>query len=330
MPSRSMLLGLGAGLLAALIWGGGAVVSRYLVLDRMDAIDLTFLRYAGCFPIALAVAFAAPQHARLGTLWWQTAILLLLAGPAYHLLLIYGYNFATAGAGALLVSGLLPIFAIAISTVLTARAPGIRAVAGTLLVALGLLIFANPKGGALSATGPATVEPAGIAVFVSAAFLWAVLNELIRRWRVSPLRLTVTLALWSPLFLPLYILLRPAEGLSAPWGELALQIVYHGVLVAFVGTLLFFYAVRLLGTEIAALLQASIPAVAAILGVLVLGEWITANQSVAIVLTVTGIMLASLSYGAGGSRRAGDPSRSASSSISDHPSPTRPRQETDR
>lgn len=329
MSSRTLLLGLGAGLLAALIWGGGAVVSRYLVLDRMDAIDVTFLRYAGCFPIALAVAFMAPQHARLGTLWWQTAVLILLAGPAYHLLLIYGYNFATAGAGALLVSGLLPIFAIAITTILTARAPGIRAVAGTILVALGLLIFASPIGGARLAAVPATVEPAGIVIFVTAALLWAILNELIRRWRVSPLRLTVTLALWSPIFLPLYLVLRPAGGLSAPWSELILQLIYHGVLVAFVGTLLFFYAVRLLGTEVAALLQATIPAIAAILGALILGEWIAANQAVAIIFTVTGIMLASLSYGANGLKRSASASALVAPPIADDASPAQPRQGAD-
>ena len=76
MTSRPMLLGIAAGMLAALIWGGGAVVSRYLVLNRLDPIDLTFLRYVGCLPIAALLALQAPARAHLALDWWQTALLL--------------------------------------------------------------------------------------------------------------------------------------------------------------------------------------------------------------------------------------------------------------
>jgi len=302
MTSRPMLLGIAAGMLAALIWGGGAVVSRYLVLNRLDPIDLTFLRYVGCLPIAALLALQAPARAHLALDWWQTALLVLLAGPAYHLLLIYGYQFATAGAGALLVSGLLPILAMTIGAATGGPWPGVRGLSGALLVALGLVVFANPTGPGLAA---ATIEPIGVAVFVIGAMMWALLNHLVRRWRVSPFSLTIALALWSPLFLPFYLAFRPEGGLAAPWHEIVLQVVYHGVLVAFVGTMLFFYAVRLVGSEVAAFLQAAIPAIAATLGAFVLGEWIDFNQAVAIVLTVSGIALASLGYGAQMKKAAG-------------------------
>ena len=39
----------------------------------------------------------------------------------------------------------------------------------------------------------ATVAIEGLVVFVSAAALWAVLNELVRRWKIDPLRLTISM-----------------------------------------------------------------------------------------------------------------------------------------
>ena len=290
MRSRAVTLGLAAGIIAAVIWGGGAVVSRYLVLDKFDPVTLTFLRYAGCIPVAIVVALIAPSSARLDLKWGQTAILFLLAGPAYQVLLIFGYRFATAGAGALLVSGLLPVFAILLGAITGGTAPSFRRLSGALLVVLGFVIFANSTGtGRLSSV----IEPTGVIVFVVAAMMWAVLNYVIALWRVSPLSLTVNLAIWSPLFLPLYIAFRPEDGLNAPWHEIMLQILYHGVLVAFVATILFFTAVRLVGSEVAAFLQAAIPAISVLLGAIFLQEWVDSYQAIAIVITVVGIALAS-------------------------------------
>jgi drug/metabolite transporter (DMT)-like permease len=75
-------IGLLCGLAAAVTWAGGAIVSRYLVTTRFSAIDLTLLRYLGCFPIALlAVAFDR-KRSMPDISWGRLAVLIALAGPS--------------------------------------------------------------------------------------------------------------------------------------------------------------------------------------------------------------------------------------------------------
>jgi drug/metabolite transporter (DMT)-like permease len=128
-------------------------------------------------------------------------------------------------------------------------------------------------------------------VFSTAALMWAVLNHLVRRWDIDPLRLTLTLALWSPLFLPIYLVAGRAPTLDTPLADLVLQIVYHGWLVALVATFLFFLAVRLAGPHFAATIQTLSPAFAVGLGALLLGERIDRVTFLGAVLTIGGVLL---------------------------------------
>jgi drug/metabolite transporter (DMT)-like permease len=116
---------------------------------------------------------------------------------------------------------------------------------------------------------------------------------LIRHWKIDPLKLTVALALWSPLFLPVYTSIRPWHALQGPAHELLLQFVYHGWLVAFAATLLFFIAVRFAGAPVAAALQALAPGVSAGFGAVLLAEPIGRIQIVGLAVTILGVMFAS-------------------------------------
>ena len=278
------ILGLLCAGVAALIWGGGAVVSRHLVTHSLDPLDLALLRYAGCFPIALLAVLGLGRRARLDLDWGRLAVLLMLAGPPYQLLLITGYAHATAGGGALLVSGLLPVFSFLIPLLSTNARPSPGVTLGAALAVAGLVVFnAGPAQAAFS--------DAGLFIFSLAAMLWAALNHLVRSWRIDPLRLTVALALWSPLFLPVYLVLRPSGFATAPPREIALQLVYHGWLVAFAATLLFFTAVRLAGLVTSSVLQALAPCLSAALGALLLAEPLSGQQQAGIAITTAGVML---------------------------------------
>ena len=195
-------IGIICGTLAALLWGGGAVVSRHLVTAHLDPMDMVLLRYAACFPIAVGLLIAFGRRVWLDVPLERLLILLLLAGPPYHLLLTTGYEQATAGAGSLLVGGLLTVFSLAVPLAFNSAKPSANAVLGAALACVGLAIFA--VGGVSQA-----VTANGFAIFSSAALCWAILNALIRHWQIEPLKLTVALALWSPLFLPIYTSIRP-------------------------------------------------------------------------------------------------------------------------
>jgi len=282
IPVQSQFaVGVICGLAAALIWGGGAVVSRHLVTANLDPADLTLLRYIGCFPVALVLAFVMGERFLLAIPWPRLLVLLLLAGPLYHALVVTGYRYATAGAGALLLSGLLPIFALGLTCTINGRALSWIAAGGLVAVIAGLILF----------SGGASVSVAGIGIFAAAALAWAILNECVRRWHVDALKLTVTLALFSPLFIPFYLLGQPTPSLAAPAGELVLQLAYHGWLVAIGATALFFASVRLAGAPAAAILQTLSPAFSAGLGAAILCEPLMLVQGLGLILTLLGVLV---------------------------------------
>lgn len=280
-----VIKGLAAGVVAALIFAGGAVVSRHLVSSGYDAIDLTLVRYFGCFPVAVMVLLAMPERLRLDVSWPRLLALLAVGGPPYHALLLTGYGHATSGAGALLVTALVPVLGLVISWTMLREVPRWQAVIGAMLVLTGLCVF-----GGLGVSSSVTAT--GLLLFALAALAWAVLNHLVRVWRVDPLRLTIALAVWAPLFMPFYLLLKPS-GLAelAPSGALALQLAYHGLLVAFVATLLFFAAIRLAGAHRAASMLALVPPFAALLGAALLGELLGTVEAIGAAMAVCGIAL---------------------------------------
>jgi drug/metabolite transporter (DMT)-like permease len=280
--------GMLAGLAAALLWGGGSVVSRHLVSQKLDPMDLALLRYIGCFPIAAVALFLYRDRVRLDTTWLRLAVLLLLAGPPYHVFVIGGYAHATAGAGALIITGLMQVFSLAVPLVLVGLRPGAAPLLGAALAILGLAVFSTDMASGFS------FSPIGLAVFTIAALGWALLTYFVRLWKIDPLQLTNALALWSPLFLPFYLWFQPLPNFAGPISETLLQLIYHGVLVAYGATLLFFVAVRHLGISTAAVIQALAPGLAAVMGAVLLGEQLSATRLVGIAIVIAGIVVTSI------------------------------------
>lgn len=281
----NVVSGIASGLTAAILFAGGAVVSRHLVSAGHAPLDLTLVRYLGCFPFAVLALAAMPASLRLDVSWPKLLALLAVGGPPYHVLLLSGYAHATSGAGALLVTALVPVLGLAVSWTLCRERPRWQAALGASLVLAGLIVF-----GGLATT--AAFTPAGLAIFTAAALTWAVLNHLVRIWRVDPLRLTLALALWAPLFLPFYLVSSPTGIASlSPSADLLLQLVYHGIIVALGATLLFFAAIRNAGADRAAALLALVPPIAAAMGVSFLGEAFTATEALGTAITVCGIVL---------------------------------------
>lgn len=277
-----------AGLAAALLWGGGSVVSRHLVSQKLDPMDLALLRYIGCFPIAAVALYFFRDRVRLDISWFRLGVLLLLAGPPYHVFVIGGYAHATAGAGALIITGLMQVFSLAVPLLLVGTRPGLAPVIGATLAILGLGVFSTDMASGFSFT------PVGLAIFSVAALGWALLTYYVKLWKIDPLQLTNALALWSPLFLPLYLLLRPNPDFSGPISETLLQLVYHGMLVAYGATLLFFVAVRHLGISTAAVIQALAPGLAACMGAMLLGEVLSVTRTIGMLIVIAGIIVTSV------------------------------------
>lgn len=290
------LAGVLAGLAASAFWAGGSVVSRsFMVTASVPPEDLALLRYAGAFPAAFALVLLLPRRVRSDIPLSRLLVLLLLAGPLYQALLIWGYRYATAGSGALLVTGMVPVFSLGLALLPFGRVRPVflSTMAGALLVVVGLLVYA------LAAPATLAIQPMGIAIFATAAAMWALLNVLVAKWSIEPRRLTIALVLFSPLFLPLWFLQPHATGptpqlFDMPWRDVALQVVVHGWLGAIVATTLFLFCVRATGAPTAAILQAVTPAFAAGFGEIALGEHLLPLQLAGMALVILGMVLATL------------------------------------
>jgi drug/metabolite transporter (DMT)-like permease len=273
-----------SGIAAAAIWGGGSVVSRYLVSNGANPVDLTLIRYLVCFPLGLIAVLVWPA-ARPRIPLPRLLVLTLLAGPPYQFLLLAGYGHATAGAGALLVTGLMPVAACIIGWLSPGPRPAPEVWIGAGIGLAGLALFAQGLSGA-------HLDARGVLVFSTAAVAWALLGRCARAWTVDPLQLTVALALSSPLFLPAWYLITGGSVPSIDTAHLLLQGLYHGTFVAFVATVLYLFSIRGAGAETAACLQAATPVFAALLGAGILDEPLAPTQAAGAVIVTLGIAIA--------------------------------------
>src|SRR5262249_10317277 len=94
-------------------------------------------------------------------------------------------------------------------------------------------------------------------------------------------------------YLPVYIAWRGAALAQAPLPDLAIQIVFQGVLVTVVSLLLYGHALALLGAPRGAAFASLVPALAALTAIPLLGEWPSASAWLAIVIISAGVYLAS-------------------------------------
>ena len=99
---------------------------------------------------------------------------------------------------------------------------------------------------------------------------------------------------WSAaLFLPVYLFFGLSRLNHASANEIALQVIYQGVLMSGVAIITFNRVVSLLGSSAATAIIALVPAVASLLAVPILGETPSGIECAAIVIIVVGVLLAS-------------------------------------
>ena len=124
--------------------------------------------------------------------------------------------------------------------------------------------------------------------FLIATTCWATYGLLLKRWMVPPIVAVSTLAVFSALiYWPIYLTILPKGIHSAPWNLIILECVYQGIVAAIIATFCYAYAIQTLGTAIASLTLAAVPAITAILGVI----WLNENLSV---FVIAGVVLVTL------------------------------------
>ena len=220
--------------------------------------------------------------------WRKGLLLCLLWGAPFVLLVALGLRLTSAAQAASVAPAAMPVFAGMVSGIVLGERQGVPRWLGYGAIVLGLALLV----GTGDAIHDAPSIP-GLAALLGAAFLWAIYTVVFRRSGLSAMQAAALVCIWSAvLFLPVYVVLGLSRFALASPSELALQVLYQGVLMSCLATVAFNRAVALLGPSAATAIIALLPAVASLLAVPILGEIPVAAQWVAIIMIGLGVWLA--------------------------------------
>ena len=275
------------GLAAVSIWSGWIVVSRLGLRTSLTPWDIAALRF-GVAGILLA-PYVLRKGLALDRLGWPGLAAIVLGGAAPVLLANAGLLFAPAAHAGALFPGVMPLMvALLAAALLQERFTAAKKV-GFALIVPGVLIVAWGSGGEVG-----SLQNVGDGLFLGAALAWACYTVAMRKARLDGLHAAAISAVGSMiLYLPVFVFLPASTLATAPWGDVALQAVVQGVFTAIISLLLYGRAVSILGASSGAAFAALCPAMTALLGIPVLGEWPSMPDWVAICLISAGVYIVS-------------------------------------
>jgi drug/metabolite transporter (DMT)-like permease len=288
-----LVLAVGAGLVAMLLYAGQFVLSRWSIQRTLSLWDLAAIRFTAAGLLLLPVVLRHGLADAAGVGWGRSLVLTITAGGPYTLIMFAGLAYAPAGHGAVIIPGVTPVVSTVLVWLWEGERPWRWRVVGLALVVLGLVLVGWP--GVSGAAGEGAWL--GDLLFLVAGVLWGVFTALARRWRVEPLRATAMVWTLALAYVPIYALVAGPRLLEAPGGEVLFQALYQGVGVAVLALILYAWAIRVLGAPRAALFMPLVPVLGMLLAVPVLGEIPAAVQLVGIAAVSAGMTLAAFRAG---------------------------------
>lgn len=276
------------GLATALIWGAQPVVAAFGYRAGLTALDLTMLRFLASGLLMLPFFLCHSPAKACGIGWTRAAVLILLAGPVYNLVLVGGLHWAPASHSSLIHPACIPLFTAVLARWLLGGKERIP-LAGVLLLIAGVVVV---KLGTVLNPGASSSSDAWIGdlLFVAAALMWALYTVLMRRWNTAPLAVVALVQVGGLVYLPLYFSVQGLAFLRVAPSAIAMQAGFLGIVVSVLSVLLFNHAVHLMGSK-ASLFTALMPVVGVSLAVLLLGEPTTLSMGIGTLLIMGGLFL---------------------------------------
>lgn len=267
---------------AMLAFAANSILARMALQDdAIDAASFSGIRVAAgatTLMLLLALQSKAGQAKCSGS--WPSAVMLFL----YVICFSYAYIELSAGTGALILFGLVQATMVVAALVEGDKPGGIEAL-GWLLAVAGITYLLLPGAEAPSVMGSLLMALAGIA--------WGVYSIRGRK-ESEPLAATASNFVRACVFIPLVAVLATESLQISPLGVwLAIA---SGAITSGIGYVIWYTALRYLKTLQAALVQLSVPAIAAGGGVLLLGEALSLRLVISAALILGGIFVALFSH----------------------------------
>jgi drug/metabolite transporter (DMT)-like permease len=268
--------------LAMLAFAANSIFARLaLGAAEIDAAGYTGVRMlAGAVTLALLLAYQRRPVAiggafRTGSRWITAAALL-----GYAIAFSYAYQYLGAGMGALILFATVQTSMLGWALIKGDR-PGLIALAG-MAVALGAFVY-------LVSPGLVAPHPLGAALMIVAGLSWAVYSLLGRGSKEPLVDTAYNFILAVPVSLALCAL-SLAQGLPSQLG--LVWAIASGALASGVGYAIWYRALPRLSRSSAAIVQLTVPAIAAAGGILFIGETLTWRLIIASALILGGIAIA--------------------------------------
>ena len=253
-------------LITMCIWGGFTILSRLSAKWHIVAWDLTALRFAFAFLILMPILLYRRDHHFL--FQKQSIVLALVGGIGYCLTVYSGFYFSPAAHAAIFLNGFIPVCT-ALAAWLIYKQPFDRhmwvsiGVISISLIAMTYLLLMNSR------------QPFGMGdvFFVLGAVCWGVFSVLLRESNMTAWQAMCSVASWSAiLYLPAYWLFIPKHLAEVEPLHIAIQTLFHGVLVVIVATICYVEAIKRLGAFQAGSIVTLAPFIAAVLAIPLLNE----------------------------------------------------------
>lgn len=267
----------GLTLLTMIAFAANSVLNRVaLAGELIDPASFAVIRlFSGAAVLALIVLTRSGTKPALLTSRRAAGMAALLA---YMLGFSFAYVSLDTGVGALVLFGGVQITMFAGALALRERVPAAKWL-GALIAAGGLAWFLRPAPG----TG---IDPVGASLMGAAALGWGIYSLLGRGARNATAETAANFALAAPV--SLLALLAVTPHVTLPGVALA---ALSGILMSGLGYALWYAILPRLAASTAAIAQLSVPILAAIGGIVLLGEALTARFIIAAIIVLGGIGL---------------------------------------
>jgi drug/metabolite transporter (DMT)-like permease len=281
------LFGFAAAGLAASIFAGWFVVTRFSVTHDLRIWDITLLRFGGGALVLLPFLIIRRHH--LPPQAWRTGLgLACLWGVPFVLFVALGLRLTSAGQAAAVTPCMMPVFAGMFRWLVWNQRP-------TRLLGLG---YAGIVAGVtlMQAYGVYLghgFHPAGLACLLASAALWAVYTMRFPMSGLTPIQAGAMVCVWSAIiYTPFFFLSGLSHLGTASLQEVALQLIYQGFLMSVVAVIALNRAITVLGAGAATAVISLIPVIATLMAIPALGEVPPPVDILGIAMITTGVLLA--------------------------------------
>ncbi|MEX2520786.1 MAG: DMT family transporter [Paracoccaceae bacterium] len=262
----SLAIGYFAILTSVLIWAGWIVAVRDAMVTKHAPLDIALLRY-GAPAILLAPYWLRKGVFPKGESPLMLIIMTLGWGGPFVLMISQGMKTVDASLFGPLVPGLLPMvvalwgYVVEGDTMRLGRLLGLGFIAAAVVLVLGPAVAGGDPG-----------LLAGAPWLVCACFGWSAFTIAFRRTNLSGIEAAAYVCLYSTPFLLVAAMIAGTGLFEYPARELAFQVTVQGVLSGAISVGFYGYAVRTLGLASTASFTCLVPVLAAIGGLVMLGE----------------------------------------------------------